>query len=114
MGEHVLDRLEPQSLRMSTTLAGGLGCTYEEVCGALSGGAMVIGGLLGRTDAAQDDDLAQSLAVRYRERFQARWGHTQCAAIREEVHAPDGPGTCAAVVEEAARILLDVLAEMEE
>ncbi|MGD8792037.1 MAG: C-GCAxxG-C-C family protein [Anaerolineae bacterium] len=111
VGEHKLGRLAPQAQRMATPLAGGLGCTYLEVCGALVGGVMVIGGLLGRTDTAEDDEQAQALAARFRTRFLAELGHTQCQAIRDRVHAPGGPGTCAFVVEQAAHILLVLLEE---
>ena len=111
VGGHVLGSLQPQSVRMATTLAGGLGCTHYETCGALAGGAMVIGGLLGRTDPDADDEMAQALTRQYRQRFLAEMGHTQCAQIRDWVHAPDGPATCAGVVEQSARILLDLLAE---
>jgi len=111
VGEHKLGHLEPQALRMATPLAGGLGCTYLEICGALVGGTMVIGGLLGRTKASQNDERAQALAARYRARFLAEQGHTQCQAIRDRIHAPGGPGTCAAVVEQAAELLLALLDE---
>ncbi|MBN1661155.1 MAG: C_GCAxxG_C_C family protein [Anaerolineae bacterium] len=102
--------MPPLCVRMATALAGGIGCSHEEACGALSGGAMVIGALHGRTDSAQNDDLAQSLTVAYRDRFQAEFGTTCCGPLRDWVQGPGGPGTCAAVVERAARILLDVLA----
>lgn len=72
---------------------------------------MVIGGLLGRTTPEEDDEPAQALARQYRERFLAELGDTRCEPIRDRVHATGGPGTCAAVVERAARILLELLEE---
>ena len=41
VGEHVLDNLEPRCARMATGLAGGVGDTQQEMCGALSGGVLV-------------------------------------------------------------------------
>lgn len=111
MGGHLLDRLEPQALRMATGLGGGLGGTRQEMCGALSGGVLVIGALHGRTRSDEDDETAYDLAARFRDRFLAELGATQCAALREWIEAPGGPGTCAVVVEKAAALLLDVLAE---
>jgi len=114
VGEHVLSDLSPQCAQMATGFAGGLGDTQQEMCGALSGGVLVIGGLLGRTSLSQSDRPALDLATRYRRRFLAEFGDTQCARLREKVvYAPGGPGSCAALVERAATILLALLAEAE-
>ena len=113
VGEHVLGDLEPQCARMATGLAGGVGDTQQEMCGALSGGVLVIGGLFGRGSLDEDDWQALTLATRYRERFLAELGATQCARLRERVHAPGGLGSCALLVERAAAMLLELLAEVE-
>ena len=49
VGEHLLGPLDDQVLRMSSGLGGGLGSTQQELCGALSGGVLIIGALYGRT-----------------------------------------------------------------
>ena len=113
VGEHVLGALEPQCTRMATGFAGGVGDTQQERCGALSGGVLVISGLLGRERRSQSDRPALTLATRYRRRFLAEFGYTQCGRLREKVvYAPGGPGSCAALVERAAAILLDLLVEV--
>jgi C_GCAxxG_C_C family probable redox protein len=109
VGEHMLGHLEPQCAIMATGFAGGLGDTRQEMCGALSGGALVISALFGRKDVAADDKLAINIAARYRERFLAELGDTQCARLREKVHTPGGLGSCAVLVEQAAMILMHVL-----
>ena len=112
VGEYALGDLEPQCARMATGLAGGLGNTQQELCGALSGGVLVIGGLYGRTSLAENDWPALDLATRYRRLFLAEFGHTQCGLLREKVvYAPGGPGSCAALVERTAGILLGLLTE---
>lgn len=111
VGEHVLGHLEPQSIRMSTAFGGGVAGTRLEMCGALSGGIMVISGLHGRTDVNQDDQLAYDLAEQYREAFLAEFGHTQCEPIREMFQKPDGSHGCDQVVEQAARTLLGILGQ---
>jgi C_GCAxxG_C_C family probable redox protein len=113
VGEHVFGAMEPDWVRMTSGLAGGVGGTREEMCGALSAGVMVIGGLYGRSSSDEDDELAYSLAERYRERFVQEWGTTQCAPLREAVESPDGLGSCAALVERAAMMLLTLLDEAE-
>jgi len=112
VGEHVLDDLGPLSMRMATGLAGGVGDTQQEMCGALSGGVLVIGGLLGRESLREDDGPALSLATRYRARFLEEFGDTQCARLRQMVHALGGMGSCSVLVERAAVILLELLAEV--
>jgi len=114
VGGHVLDDLEPRYVRMATGLAGGVGDTQREMCGALSGGVLVIGGLLGRMSLSESDRPALTLATRYRQRFMAKFGDTQCARLRETaVYAPGGLGSCAVLVERAVTILLELLPEVE-
>ena len=114
VGEHVLGDLEPRCARMATGFAGGVGDTRQEMCGALSGGVLVIGGLFGRDSLDEDDGQALALATCYRERFLAELGATQCARLRETVvYAPGGLGSCAVLVERAATMLLELLAEAE-
>ena len=111
VGEHLLGDLGIRSVRMTTGFAGGVGETEQEMCGALSGGIMVIGGLHGRNSLEEDDSRALELATRYREHFAEEFGLTQCAPLREWVHGSGGPGSCSVVVERAARILLGLLSE---
>jgi len=101
-------------VRWATGLAGGLGGGKQETCGALSGGAMVIGGLYGRDGPEEDHARAWDPAIRYRERFLTAFGTTRCEPLYEQVHAPDGLGSCSLVGERAARILWDVLSETQE
>jgi C_GCAxxG_C_C family probable redox protein len=121
VGERYLEDLGPACAwvtaltRIATGFSGGLGDTREELCGALSGGVMVIGALFGRSNLAEDDQPAVDLAERYRRRFLETLGYTQCTALREQVvDAPGGPGTCGELVERAAMILMSLLDEAGE
>lgn len=111
VGEHMLGKLEPQAVRMTTGLAGGVGSGHQEMCGALSGGVLVIGGLFGRENLAQDDERALSLVRRYRDDFLTVFGETQCEKLRERIHVPGGLGSCAVLAERAAALLLVLLGE---
>jgi len=104
---------DPQYVRMATAFGGGVGGTREELCGALSGGVLVVGGLYGRVTSQEDNDLAYELAARYRRQFLAEFGDVQCEPLRKEVEAPGGMDSCAQLVERATRILLRVLNEAE-
>jgi len=98
--------LSPHTIRMATGLASGVGDAQQEVCRALSGEVLVIGGLLGRTRLGEDDRPAPTLATRYRARFLDELGATQCARLRETiVYAPGGLGSSTVLVERAAILL---------
>jgi len=112
VGEHVLDEFPDVCRRMGTGFSGGVGGTHQELCGALSGGVLVISALLGRTDLHGDDRAAQNVATLYRARFLAKFDDTQCARLRERIKAPGGLGSCAVLVERATLLLLDLLEEM--
>lgn len=113
VGGHVLGHLDPRIVRMTTGFAGGVGGSKQEMCGALSAGVMIIGALHGRNSLEEDDETARQLATHYREYFAVDLGTTHCGTLYEQVHAPDGAGSCSVVVERAARILLELLAEEE-
>ena len=105
-----MDDLSPQSARMATGFSGGLGDTREELCGALSGGVMVIGGIYGRSTLDEDDKPAIERAEVYRARFLERFGHIECRMLRERVvNVPGGLASCGALVTEAALVLMETL-----
>ena len=109
MGEASLGKVDPGALRMVSVLAGGVGGSRQEMCGALSASVLLIGALYGRSQLGEDEERARNLAAKYRHRFLARFGETRCAAIYEGIHSSEGPGSCSRVAEGAAELLLDLL-----
>jgi len=107
VGEHLWGEVDERTLRISSALAGGLGCSHEEMCGALSGGSLLLGSLYGRSDPAQDDDEFQSRVRAYRDRFLEAFGETRCGALRAGSYGPEGKWPCSTLVERATRLLLD-------
>jgi C_GCAxxG_C_C family probable redox protein len=100
-----------QALKMTTGFAGGIGGSQRDLCGALSAGIMVIGGLYGRTQPNVDDTFCQKLATTYRDRFAQEFGAISCGELRAERFGSRGQEPCSVLVERAARLLLDILAE---
>ena len=109
VGEHLLGPLDDQVLRMSSGLGGGVGSTQQELCGALSGGVLIIGALYGRTRPDQDDEECSRLVSTYRERFLEEFGTTCCADLRERGFGSEGRWPCSTLVARSATILLDLL-----
>nr|MBC7245237.1 C_GCAxxG_C_C family protein [Chloroflexota bacterium] len=111
MGGYLLGEIPPPVVKMASTLAGGLGGTRQELCGALNAGVMIIGALYGRTRPGEDEAVARELAARFRERFLTTFGTTQCAPIRARFETTGKSGFCAPVAEQAVLLLCTVLSE---
>lgn len=108
----LLTPVHPQAIKAATGFAGGIGETKDDLCGALTGGLMVIGLLHGRTGSKEDDDECQRLSALYRQKFIQEYGCRICREIRagwdDEPHDVRVE-KCSQVVERAAEILLGVL-----
>ena len=109
VGEHLWGQVADQSLRMSSGLAGGVGGSQQEVCGALSGGALIIGALYGRTHVDQDDEECGRLDSLFRDRFVQVFGTTRCHELRDSGYGSEGQWPCSVLVERATGILMEVL-----
>ena len=109
VGEYLWGQVDDPVLRMTTAMAGGVGCTNQEMCGALSSGVLLIGALHGCTRANEDDRQCQKLVAEYRERFVRELGATSCCTLRANGYGTSGKPSCSALVERAAGILLDVM-----
>jgi C_GCAxxG_C_C family probable redox protein len=110
VGEQMLGDLEPNVLKITSIFGGGLAGTRQELCGALSAGAMIIGMLYGRASLAEDEQVARQMVKTYRERFLAEFDTTLCGPLRERFAAPDGSTNCGPLVERATLLLQELLA----
>lgn len=109
VGEHLWGRVDDGLLRASSGLAGGLGCSHLELCGALSGGTLILGALYGRTSLDDDDTECNRLACSYQEQFIQVFGTSRCSDLRASGYGSEGQRPCAALVERAVGVFLDVL-----
>lgn len=107
VGEHYLGHEKTmQALPFASPFAGGVGGTRAELCGALTGGLMVIGGLHGREDGPTPDQECQDLAAKYRADFLQEFGWLKCGELREHWIGNAGQETCRLLVERAASLLI--------
>jgi C_GCAxxG_C_C family probable redox protein len=113
VGEHLLGQVDGQMRRTVTGLGGGVGGTQQEMCGALSGGVLLIGALYGRTGADEDDSRCMRLSSLYRDQFAQTMGSTRCGELRAGRYGSSGTSPCATLVEQAACILLEILANVK-
>jgi C_GCAxxG_C_C family probable redox protein len=109
VGEHLLGKVDTRILKMMTAMGGGVGLSQQELCGALSGGVLLIGAIHGRTTPNEDDSTCARLAFEYRRKFLQTFGTTKCQEIRDSGYGSDAQRNCSELVERAASILLEVL-----
>ena len=109
VGPHYLEKVDPLAIRMATPFAGGVSGSHAELCGALSGGVMLIGALYGRDDPCTSDETCQRLAKIYREKFLQTFGYTCCQDLKDNWVGKPGQESCALLVAKAAGVLVDVL-----
>lgn len=74
---------EEQSMAVSGGFGGGVGGCREELCGAVSGGVMVLSLLHPHLDGAKQSSKQRlyQIAKEFRRRFQEIFGQTRCAAL---------------------------------
>lgn len=117
------------ALKASTALAGGV-ARMGETCGALTGGVMAIGLVLGREDLADIQAYRDTMAASYQmyDRFKEEIGSTTCFEIQkklfgrsfdfkrdedaEEWYKAGGLEKCPLVCGVAARIAADIIIDL--
>jgi len=113
-------------MKIASSLGGGLGY-LREVCGAVSGMAVVLGIKYGYLQGFKDEDDKKAKAEHYArvkllgDRFKEKTGALTCRALlhMDENDQPlpgyeDAPKPCPNLVETAAEILADYIASNEE
>ena len=107
VGDHYLSGTPEVLRRASCPFGGGVGCSYQELCGVLSGGTMLLGALYGRLSSSESDEEIRALVCEFRQRFIGIAGSSRCETIRNSL--PDQPNRCLPVVEEGTRLLVELL-----
>jgi C_GCAxxG_C_C family probable redox protein len=113
VGEYLLGEIDPHSRRMATGFAGGIGCTFHEVCGALSGAIMLLGLVHGRITPEQDDSQCMQLVAKYRELFEQHFGTTNCQQLRDMGFGSGGTRPCQELVNESIRLFQTVITHVD-
>ena len=74
---------EKQAMAMAGGFGGGVGGSHAELCGAVSGGVLVLGLLTPHTDSAVKEGKRRIYAVakEFRSRFEAVFGLTRCGEL---------------------------------
>ena len=115
VGEYLWGEVDDPIQMISTGFSGGVGGTHEELCGGVSGAAIILGLLYGRT--IPDEALmirCKRLISEQRDRFVAEFGTTVCQELRDAQFGADEQNPCSAMIAPAAFMLLDILEEEKQ
>ncbi len=107
-----LDKDPTQVIAQATAFGGGIGKTFDEVCGALSGSLIVIGHLHGRNKPGENWDLPAQLAEDLREKFVAKFKSTHCATLRHRFGEECQSQECCKLVQHVSKDLVTLLSDV--
>ncbi len=93
----------------ASAFVGGVGSSHEEMCGALSGGLIAIGMLMGRITPGDDIEDLKELAVEYRTRFIEEFGSSRCGELLEQFGEQEDFIRCKETAAAAAGILSELI-----
>lgn len=97
--------------RVASAFGGGIGGSREEACGALTGGVLAIGYLMGRSSPGEDNERTKKAADDYRQQFRRLSGETKCGTLLDKFGEQEDYHECARLVGKAtvslARVLKD-------
>jgi C_GCAxxG_C_C family probable redox protein len=116
MGLEDQGKSNPDLVRAARGVAGGLGCSGE-VCGALTGGACLLGLYAGKGSPEEKDDprldwMVQALVEWFDEEYGSQYGGIRCNEILENDRA-NIPARCPGIVVGTYQKVQELLAEYE-
>jgi C_GCAxxG_C_C family probable redox protein len=98
---------DPVLMKAADAFMGGIAGTQQHICGAVSGGLIVLGSLFGRTQPDEDDALLIRLCLEYLHNFEANGGADSllCFELRERRQVPSCTPYVQLAVTEAMTII---------
>ncbi len=103
-----------QATAHATAFGGGMGRSFQEACGALSGGMIALGHIHGRTTPGGNWDVPARIAADLRSRFLETFGAVRCAALLQRFGKENEMDECRKVVAGTVKALLELLAEEDD
>lgn len=103
---------DPLVPKAASCFGAGVGRTKEELCGALAGGLLAVGCLLGRDRIGESWDRAADVAAELRERFLESYGCTRCKDILEAMGPQENSHLCKRLSQDTAARVCETLNEM--
>jgi C_GCAxxG_C_C family probable redox protein len=115
VGEHFFGKVPNRIRRMTSGFAGGVGGTQQEICGALSGGILIIGAIYGRARANESDERIYKISALYRNNFIESFGSSVCHTIRDVGgYGSRAKYPCSVCVEKSVHVFFNTLISLED
>lgn len=96
--------------KVATGFGGGIGGTKcEATCGAVSGGVIALGFLLGRMEPRDDKQKIYALASEFRSLFIDKFGSTNCKTILNSFGVQENMLKCKKLTAETVGMLYEIL-----
>lgn len=95
--------------RIATCFGGGVGRSFTDICGALSGAVMALGLAHGRDLPGLPPDRAQALAAELRQRFIAAHGASSCGQLLAAFGPQENMAACKRLTAATVGMLWDIL-----
>ena len=100
-----------EMVRMFTGLGGGLGHAGC-MCGALTGSALMLSLLKGRTNHEQNTEPAYDLSREFHDRFEQKFGYTCCRSLNTApFESPEHLRNCLKITGNTGKLLMEFLQE---
>ena len=114
--ELVHGNADPALMKASDAFMGGIAGTQQHICGAVSGGLIVLGSLFGRTQPDEDDTLLTRLCLEYLHNFETNCGVDSllCFELSERRKVPSCTPYVQLAVTEAMTIINEHLPARQE
>jgi len=103
-----IEDYDPRWVRMATGFGGGL-AEKRDLCGAVAGCAMLLGALYGRQQPGESYAENWKRVQQFYDRFLEKFPNTSCRVIQESTPGGWRHEKCAETVEEALRILFELI-----
>jgi C_GCAxxG_C_C family probable redox protein len=98
-------------VKAASGFCGGVGRTHEDVCGALAGGIIAVGYLMGRMEKGGDIGEACRVITEFRDAFIEAFGSTNCEQILIRFGQQENKFQCKQLTGRATGMLADILAK---
>lgn len=107
--DHFSENPDGYPIKVASGFCGGLGRTYEDICGALTGGVIAIGYLYGRTEQGKDLSRVCSIVKEFRDSFLKEFGSTNCNIIKHSLGEQENFMKCKILNAKATSMLADII-----
>ncbi|MBN1466003.1 C-GCAxxG-C-C family protein [candidate division KSB1 bacterium] len=95
--------------RSASAFGGGIGGSHDGPCGALSGGVIAIGYLLGRAQPGENLAAAKAIAAKFQQRHNDFYGTTNCRELLDKFGSQEDDRKCQEMVGKMAGVLARLL-----